>query len=31
VHRERRRERDATLLDGAGIPVIETLSWNAYP
>lgn len=24
-------ERFATLLDGAGIPVGETLSWNAYP
>jgi hypothetical protein len=24
-------ERFATLLDGAGMPVSETLSWNAYP
>jgi hypothetical protein len=24
-------ERLATLLDGAGMPVSETLSWNAYP
>jgi hypothetical protein len=24
-------ERFATLLDGAGISVGETLSWNAYP